>query len=262
MVRETVSAGRFAGMTALVTGGASGIGRECCVALAREGAAVVVTDLDEQGGEATARQIRDTGAEATFVKMDVARHDEVAGAFRAALEWKGALHVVCHAAGVESTGSVTDVDAAEWERAISVNLTGTYHVGRHAVRALAAAGGGALVNVASLYGTVGTRNMAAYCASKGGVVMLTRAMALDHAAQRVRVNAVCPGPVRTPMLGRIFAGLRKAGVGVGDSGLGDIPLGRMASPSDVAAAVLYLASPDAGHVTGVTLPVDGGASSR
>lgn len=258
MVREAV--GRFAGKTALVTGGASGIGRACCVALAREGAAVVVADLDAKGGEATAEALRQGGAESTFVPMDVTCAETVEAAFAAAAEWKGALQVVCHAAGVESTGSVSDVDAAEWDRAISVNLTGTYHVGRSAVAALGAAGGGSLVNVGSLYGTVGTRNMAAYCASKGGVMMLTRAMALDHAAQKVRVNAVCPGPVRTPMLGRIFTGLRGHGVGVADSGMNDIPMGRMASPADVAAAVLYLASSDSGHVTGTALPVDGGAS--
>lgn len=260
MVREAVGAGRFAGKTALVTGGASGIGRECCVALAREGAAVVVADRDAGGGEATAARLRDSGAEATFVEMDVTVSETVRAAFAAAAEWKGPLHVVCHAAGVESTGTVADVDADEWDRAIGVNLTGTYHVGRSAVAALAAAGGGSLVNVGSLYGTVGTRNMAAYCASKGGVVMLTRAMALDHACQKVRVNAVCPGPVRTPMLGRIFTGLREHGVGVADSGMNDIPLGRMATTADVAAAVLYLASTDSGHVTGTALPVDGGAS--
>ncbi len=252
---------RFAGRVAVVTGGGSGIGRQCCRALAAEGAALVVADRDPESAERVAAELKAGGAEAVPVAVDVARSAEVAELARRAEAWKGAVHVVCSAAGIESVGTVEEADEEEWDRTLSVNLTGTFLVCRHLVPVLRRSGGGAVVTVASLFGLVGTRNMAAYCASKGGVVMLTRAMALDHAAEGIRFNAVCPGPVRTPMLGRIFTGLRRAGVGIGDSGLDRIPLGRTATPEEVASAVLYLASPEAGHVTGTVLSVDGGASA-
>ena len=246
--------------TALVTGAASGIGRAVAVALAEAGPgrpahAVVVADVDESGGLETVRLLEAAGATARFVACDVSQESDVEAAVHTATEAFGRLDVLVNNAGVE--GPVLPVHAVapdDWRRVFEVNVHGTFYGVRHALPVMSAAGGGVIVNVASVAGLNAFPLHAAYAASKHAVVGLTRTAALEAARAGVRVNAVCPGFTDTPM---VAEGLGQMGQSA-DELVRRIPARRMARPDEIAGAVAYLCSDAAAYVTGQTLVIDGG----
>lgn len=241
--------GRFAGRRAIVTGAASGIGAAIVGALLAEGADVAALDLvaDERP-----RAAPDAGRLRTFA-VDVGDEDAVAGAV-AAVVADGPLTDLFNVAGIGSTATVVDTSVEEWDRVFAVNARGVFLTCKHALPAIAAAGGGSVVNVASVAALVGLPRRAAYCASKGAVVALTRALAVDHLADGVRVNCVCPGTVDSPWVRRL---VEEAGESL-ERLRARQPMGRLGTPEEIARAALYLASDDAAFATGSTLTVDGG----
>ena len=247
---------QFSGKVALVTGAGSGIGRECARLFAAEGASVVVADVDVAGGEETVRLI---GGAATFVRADVAVGSEVEALVRRAVEVYGRLDYGVNNAGVagEDAGAAEHSEEA-WDRIMGINLKGVWLCVKHELPALVRQGGGAIVNVSSVAGLIGSAGTVAYTASKHGVVGLTKAVAMEYAKRGVRVNAICPGLVRTPMLERLF----EANPGVEAQVTALEPVGRMATAEEVARSVVWLCSDAAAFVTGTALPVDGGWSAR
>ena len=249
--------GKLTGKRALITGAASGIGRATALLFAREGAAVAVVDVDDIGGRVVVQTILDRGGQAIFVRGDVTQAADCQRAVQETVDRLGGLDILFNNAGIIRRATVIDTSEEEWERVMAVNVKSIFLLGKYAVPAMAQSGGGAIVNTASGWGLVGGRNAVSYCASKGAVVNLTRAMALDHGAQNIRVNCVCPGDTDTPML-------RSEAQQLGEpedaflAEAADRPLQRIGRPEDIARAVLYLASDDSAFVTGTALVVDGG----
>ena len=247
--------GRMTDKVAIVTGAASGIGRACAERLAVEGARVVLGDIDRAGGEAAARAIGDA---AWFASLDVTREADWEAAFGATLERHGGLDVVVNSAGIDMSATVEEQTLADWRRTIEVNLTGTFLGIKHAMTATRETGGGSIVNLGSICSRIGWATVPAYCASKGGVLSLTRASALSGAKFGVRMNAVLPGFIWTPMT----SGFYERKFGATETAQAELakrhPIGRVGWSEDVAAAVLYLASEEASFVTGTELAVDGG----
>jgi meso-butanediol dehydrogenase / (S,S)-butanediol dehydrogenase / diacetyl reductase len=250
---------RFGGRTALVTGGGNGIGRAVALRLASEGAQVVVADIDLAGARRTAALCRPRG-QATAIRLDVRSARSVAALAKDVDRRFGRLDVLVNNAGIEVLGGVADVDPAAWDEVMAVNLRGTYLVSRGMLplllRSAESTGRSSIVNNASLMGLVSTVGLAAYCASKAGVVSLTRSMALDHATSGMRVNCVCPGIIHTPMLERRF----EKGQDRRETDLVP-PVHYIGRAEDVAAAILYLAADEARFVTGIALTIDGGVSA-
>jgi len=244
----------FAGKVALVTGGASGIGRASALAFAREGARVVVADVSVAGGEETVAQIKAAGGEALFVPTDVSQAGAVAALINHIIEQYGRLDFAHNNAAIEGAIAATaDYTEDDWDRAINVNLKGTWLCMKYEIQHMLRQGGGSIVNTASVVGLVGTPGIPAYCAAKGGVIQLTKAAALEYAKAGIRINAICPGAIQTPMLNRLLA---QPGAETGT--LASIPLGRIGQPEEVAGAVIWLCSPAASYVTGHIMVVDGG----
>jgi NAD(P)-dependent dehydrogenase (short-subunit alcohol dehydrogenase family) len=245
------------GKGALITGGGSGIGRATALLFAREGAAVAVVDLDESRAQAVAREIEGEGGEAIAVRCDVSQAADCQRAVRETVDAFGRLDILFNNAGIIRRASVLEIGEEEWDQAMAVNVKSVYLMSRYAIPVMAQAGGGAIVNTGSGWGLVGGRNAVSYCASKGAVVNMTRAMALDHAGQKIRVNCVCPGDTDTGML-RSEAQQLGAATDAFLAEAADRPLQRVGKPEDIAQAVLYLASEASSFVTGTTLVVDGG----
>ncbi|WP_144764968.1 SDR family NAD(P)-dependent oxidoreductase [Curtobacterium sp. 9128] len=242
------------GRVALVTGAGLGIGQAVATGLADRGAHVAVVDVDRDAASATADMITMFGGRAIAVVADIADEAAVQDAVRRTIEEFGRLDIAINNAGVASTGvDLTEMPADAWERVLRINLTGTFFCLKHEIPALARAGGGAIVNVVSGGGLFAIPAAPAYVASKHGVVGLTKVAAVDFARHGVRVNAVAPSMTRTRMFDHV-AGSRDAP----DIGDASVPLGRLATPEEVAAAVIWLASDEASYVTGTTLSVDGG----
>lgn len=242
---------------ALITGGASGIGRAIAHVFADAGAAVAVMDIDEPGGHAVARDITASGGRALFVAGDVSRADDCRQAVERTATSFGGLEILVNNAGIIRRASLLETSEAEWDRLMAVNLKSVFLMSKQAIPVMVAAGGGTIINIASGWGLAGGRRAAAYCASKGAVHQLTRAMAIDHGPDRIRVNCICPGDTDTPMLDHEAEQLDQAPEAF-RSDAAQRPLGRIVQPEEVARAALYLASDAATAVTGSTLVVDGG----
>lgn len=249
--------GILEGKRAIVTGAASGIGRATAVLLAREGAAVVAADLDEAGVGGVVTAIAAEGGRAAGVRCDVTIEADCRRLVEAAVARFGGLDIVVNCAGIIRRTSVVDTTEEEWDRVMAVNVKAVYLLGRHGIPEMARGGGGAVVNIGSGWGLKGGPQAASYCASKGAVVNLTRAMAIDHGPQGVRVNCVCPGDTDTPLL-RSEAQQLGEDVAAFLASSAERPIRRLGTPEDTARAVLYLASDAASWVTGTTLVVDGG----
>ena len=245
------------GKAALITGGGAGIGRATALLFAREGAAVAVVDLDEPRAVAVARQIEGEGRQAIAVQCDVSQANECRRAVQETVTAFGGLDILFNNAGIIRRASVLEISEEDWDRAMAVNVKSIYLMSKYAIPVMEEAGGGAIVNTGSGWGLTGGRNAVSYCASKGAVVNMTKAMALDHAAQQIRVNCVCPGDTDTGML-RSEAQQLGASTEAFLVEAADRPLGRIGQPEDIAQAVLYLASEASSFVTGTTLVVDGG----
>ena len=245
----------FAGRVALVTGGASGIGRAAALALAAGGAQLVVADVCAAAMAATVRQVCQGGGEAIAVHADVRRADHVAAMVEAAVRGFGGLDLAVNAAGVGGVDARTaEYPEDDWQRTLDVNLTGVWHCLRFEIPAMLARGGGVIVNVASVAGLTGFPRHAAYAASKHGVVGLTRTAALEYARRGVRINALCPGFTDTPMVERMTGGDAAAAAQLADR----VPLGRLGTPEEIAAAVCYLCSDATAFMVGHALVLDGG----
>ena len=253
LYRRGAMAGGITGLRALVTGAASGIGAATAARFIAEGARVAGIDLDRAGMAASNLEAR--------LLADVADAKAIAAAVDAAAEQLGGLDVVVASAGVAGRGTAADTLPGEWERIFAVNVLGVYLTARAAIPHLRRAGGGAIVNVASQLGLVAAANAAAYCASKGAVVQLTRAMAVDHGPEGIRVNCVCPGPTDTPLLEPYFAGAPDPAAERAAYERAQVH-GRLVEATEVADAILYLASPAAASTMGVALVVDGGYTIR
>ncbi len=250
--------GRFAGRGILVTGAGSGIGRAAAQQFAKEGGRVVVVDQDEPEAEATAASIREAGGEALAIAADVSREADCRGMVERTLAAFGRLDVAFNNAGIGASGfAVADEEEVAWSRVIDVNLKGIFLGMKYEIPAMVRAGGGAIVNTASVAGLVGERGIGAYSASKHGVVGLTRTAALDYIGQGVRINAVCPGATRTRILANWFQDPK-----VEAFILSRHPIGRIAEPEEIARAVLFLASDDASYIVGQALAVDGGLTAQ
>ena len=245
------------GRVALITGGGSGIGRATALLFAREGAAIAIVDLDESRALAVAQEIEDKGGRAVAMRCDVSQAADCQRAVQETVAAFGSLDILFNNAGIIRRASVLEISEEEWDRAMAVNVKSIYLLSRYAIPVMEKAGGGAIVNTGSGWGLVGGQNAVSYCASKGAVVNMTRAMALDHAAQKIRVNCVCPGDTDTGML-RSEAQQLGSTTETFLAEAADRPLGRIGKPEDIAQAVLYLASEASSFVTGTTLVVDGG----
>lgn len=249
----------LAGNAVLVTGATSGIGAQCARAFAREGAKLMLTGRNAERGEALAAELAGGDASACFVPSELGSAGAADALIAECVGRLGSLDVLVNSAGVIHHRNAPETSDEEWEETIAVNLSAVFYLSRAAVREMVPAGGGVIVNIASTWGIVAGERVAAYCASKGAVIALTRAMAVDHAREKVRVNAVCPGAVDTPML---VNEARQVGMDP-DEGrrvwAADAPNRRLASAEEIADAVMFLASERARHIHGIALPVDGGA---
>ncbi len=249
---------RLKDKVALVTGAASGIGLATAALFGREGAKVMCADLDGEGAERAARQIADSGGEAASTQADVSQAADVERMVQETVARWGRLDVLVNNAGIYFILPLTQVPEEEWDRLMSINLKGVYLGCKYAIPQMVSQGEGAIVNTASIAGLRGAANWTTYCASKGGVVQLTKALAVELARLNVRVNCVCPGIIDTGMFDQA---VNMMGVGKAElaATIGEThPMGRIGRPEEVAAAILFLASEEASFITGVPLSVDGG----
>jgi NAD(P)-dependent dehydrogenase (short-subunit alcohol dehydrogenase family) len=252
----------LSGQVALITGGNSGIGQATAVLFAREGARVVIAARSAQSGQQVVQQIEELGGTALFVPCDVRLAQDCQGAVDAAVARFGRLDILFNNAGVVLGGRVDDTDEETWDQVMDTNVKGIYLMCRAAVPVMRSQGGGVIVNNASDSGVVGEKRLAAYCASKGAAVLLTKAMAVDHAPDHIRVNAVCPGPVYVKRWEHRAAG-RGYDVSVDVANfVSEVPLGRVGAVEEVAQVALFLASNASSYVTGAAIVVDGGRTAQ
>ena len=248
---------KLEGKVALITGGTSGIGSATAVLFAHEGAAVVLTGRNRERGERIAESISEEGGQAIFIRSDVRVADDCRQAVERTLERFGRIDVLFNNAGVFHPKTVPECTEAEWDETIDSSLKGAFLMSKYALPAMIERGSGSIINTSSGWGVLGGNEAAAYCAAKGGLIVMTKAMAIDHGPDGIRVNCVCPGDVDTPML---KDDADKRGMTWEDyhAGAIDRPMGRIGTAEEIARAVLFLASDDASFVTGEALVVDGG----
>jgi NAD(P)-dependent dehydrogenase (short-subunit alcohol dehydrogenase family) len=242
---------RLEGKTAIITGGARGQGAAHGRRLAEEGASVILGDILEDAGQAHARELRAAGHDVHFLRLDVTTPEDWNAAVDAAETRFGQLDILVNNAGVVRVAPIVDESDDGWHTTMAVNATGVFYGMRAAIPALRRNGGGSIINIASIYGPVGAPGYVAYTASKGAVIAMTKVAALEHAQDHIRVNAICPGPVRTPMSEH-----------EGNASVDITPLRRRAEPEEISSAVAFLASDDAIYITGAELAVDGGYLAR
>jgi len=250
----------LAGKVAIVTGGGAGIGRAAAIAIADAGASTVVADIDPQAAQGVASEIIRSKGRALGLAVDVSNADDVSAMTRTAVEEFGGVDLLYNNAAIQINGSVTDLEEADWDRVFAVNVKGIYLGSRACIPHMRSKGGGAIVNAASIQGMASQKRVAAYAASKGAVIALTRSMALDYAGDRIRVNCICPGSVDTPMLRR-----NAAAVGDADTVLkrwgSAYPIGRIGQPNEIARLVVFLMSAEASFITGAAYVIDGGLTA-
>jgi NAD(P)-dependent dehydrogenase (short-subunit alcohol dehydrogenase family) len=252
----TDASGQFEGKVALVTGGGSGLGRATAVAFAEGGANVLVADVNEVGGQGTVDLVAAQGVDTIFVRTDVTKPAEVTSMVAATVAAFGQLDYAVNNAGTTGAGGLTaDYDIDDWHRTITLNLDSVFYCLRNEIPVMLSQGGGAIVNVASGAGLVGFAGLPAYVASKHGVVGLTRASALEYAAQGIRINCICPGSTRTPMLEGFMGGDEKIEKMMRNA----VPMRRLGRPEEIAAGIVWLCSDAASFVVGHALAVDGGS---
>ena len=252
-----ISGQALAGKTALITGGASGIGRATAILFAREGAAVAITDVNEQAGRRVVEEITRAGGKAIFEPADVTCAADCRRVVTRTLREFGAIHILFNNAGIIRRASVVELSEEDWDRVMAVNVKAIFLMSREVIPVMASHGGGSIINTSSGWGLAGGARAAVYCASKGAVVLLTKAMAIDHGPQKIRVNCICPGDTDTNML-RDEAGQLKEDEKRFLAESAKRPLGRIGTPEEIAEAALYLASDASSFVTGTSLVVDGG----
>jgi NAD(P)-dependent dehydrogenase (short-subunit alcohol dehydrogenase family) len=257
--QESQMAGLVQGKVALITGGASGIGRATALIFAREGAKVAVADLNLGGCEETVAMIKKAGGDAFSVKCDVSKTAQVREMVAQAVNTYGRLDCGFNNAGVSPAGGrIGEIPEDDWDRVIAINLTGVWLCMKYELAQMVGQGGGVIVNTASIMGLVGERRTGAYCAAKHGVVGLTKTAALEYAKRNIRVNAVCPGSTMTPMMQRGF----ERDPRLEEAYKTSHPLGRLGTPEDIGEAVMWMCSDEASFVTGLALPVDGGYTAH
>ncbi len=251
--------GRLDGKVALITGAASGMGKVAATLFAREGANVVVADVTDDAGTATVAEIEATGGRAIYVHADVSKAADADAMIAAATNRFGGLQVLYNNAGIfpADDGSVTETTEATWDRVMAINLKGVFFGCKYGVPAMLASGGGSIINVASFVALVGAATpQIAYTASKGGVLAMTREIAVEFARRGIRANALCPGPIETPLLQELLADPARR-----ERRLVHIPLGRFGQAEEIANAALFLASDESSFITGSTFVVDGGITA-
>src|SRR5271170_3035550 len=254
---------RLSGKVAFITGGGTGIGRACALAFAREGAQVAVAGRRREPLDAVAAEIAagtSGGGKSLAISCDVTQRSSVEGALARAEKHFGRLDTIVNNAGAVVVATVEHTSDVDWDRVLAVNLTGTFFVSRAALVLLRQAGGGSIINIGSVLGLVARKDRAAYCAAKAGVAGLTRAMALDHAHEKIRVNCICPTLVETELGMQSIRQTPNAQAEI-QKRIAEIPIGRLGKPDDVAMMAVYLASEDASWVTGVSFQLDGGLTA-
>jgi NAD(P)-dependent dehydrogenase (short-subunit alcohol dehydrogenase family) len=251
---------RLAGKVGLITGGGTGIGRAIALEFAREGAAVSIVGRRAEKLKETVTEIVAAGGRAIAVVADVTRAADVERAVCETVAKFGRLNVLVNCAGALNVATVEGISEAEWDRLMSVNVKGPFLVSRAVLPEFRKCGGGAIVNVGSVLGLVAMKDRAAYCTSKGAVTLLTKAMALDHASENIRVNCICPSLVETELIKDLFDASEK-GQALKKARLATLPLGRMGQPTDVASLAVFLASDESSWITGAAIPLDGGLSA-
>ncbi|WP_019394225.1 SDR family NAD(P)-dependent oxidoreductase [Priestia filamentosa] len=244
--------GKLQDKVAVITGGASGIGAATARLFVSEGAKVVLVDLNEEKGKAFEEELKAFNAEALFIKTDITSEEEVENLFKKTVETFGKVDIVFNNAGIGRVHPSHDLEYSEWRKTVNVDLDGVFLVARGAIREMLQTGGGAIVNTASMYGWVGSPGSAAYNAAKGGVINLTRSLALEYAEKNIRVNALCPGFIDTPIIPEEDKQVLAA----------TTPLKRLGKSEEMAKAVLFMASDDSSFMTGNSLTVDGGYTAQ
>jgi NAD(P)-dependent dehydrogenase (short-subunit alcohol dehydrogenase family) len=250
---------RLRGKVALITGGASGMGKVASSLFAGEGAKVVLTDVSDDAGEATAKEIASDGGDATYVHADVSSETDAKAMVDSAVDRYGRLDVLYNNAGVmlDEDGSVDSTDEAVWDRTLAINVKGVAFGCKYGVPALEASGGGSIINVASFVAWLGAAtSQTAYTSSKGAVLAMTREIAVEYARRGIRCNALCPGPIETPLLMQLLSDPERR-----QRRLVHIPMGRLGQAEELARAALFLASDDSSFMTGASLIVDGGITA-
>lgn len=251
---------RLKGKVAVVTGGGSGIGRAIALVFGREGAKVAVLGRSQERMEGVVKELGQMGVEGRAIRCDVTKGQDTRRAVEEVEEAFGDVNVLVNNAGIWSASTVETISEEEWDRVIETNLKGPFLMSRAVLPSMRRAGGGAIVNVGSVLGLVGMKERAAYCASKGAVTLLTKAMALDHAHENIGVNCICPAIVETELVRGLFSET-EAGRKAREVRIGTLPLGRFGQPNDVAETAAFLASDESSWITGTAIPIDGGLTA-
>jgi NAD(P)-dependent dehydrogenase (short-subunit alcohol dehydrogenase family) len=251
---------RLKGKVAIVTGGGTGIGRAIALAFGREGAKVALLGRRKKVLEDVANELAQAGAAGKALVCDITKSQATRGAVEEVVKAFGPVNVLVNNAGILSVSTVESVSEEEWDKVIETNLKGPFLMARAVLPAMRQAGGGSIVNISSVLGLVAMKGRAAYCASKGGVTLLTKAMAMDHAEEKIRVNCICPSIVETELVKDLFVHAKNCKK-LREARISSLPLGRFGQPADVAELAVFLASDESSWMTGTAIPVDGGLTA-